>query len=213
MNQILDNMTTAKQNKTGTGRIIANKKGKMLKYKMCTIGVNRIKPRKDEDVRNCMGNDSDDTIIHTVIHAVSDAAIDATGDPVNIGTDDPVNHPSHYTRGGIECIDAIQSAITGLSGVEAWLTGSIIKYVWRQKHKNGVQDLQKARFYLNRLIKYYDDKKTEDPVQDCGCGNKRSCDSSQAKGGSEAKLPAMFGAPIVIRRVRIKGRKTKQQRE
>ena len=65
---------------------------------------------------------------------------------------DPVNHPDHYTRGGIECIDAIQAAVTNLPGKEAWLVGQIIKYVWRYRWKNGLEDLKKARFYLDRLI-------------------------------------------------------------
>ena len=65
---------------------------------------------------------------------------------------DPVNHPQHYTRGGIECIDAIAAAVQDLPGKEAWLVGQIIKYVWRYKWKNGAEDLEKARFYLDRLI-------------------------------------------------------------
>ena len=67
-------------------------------------------------------------------------------------TVDPVNHPAHYTRGGIECIDAITAAVCGLPGTEAWLVGQIIKYIWRYKWKNGLEDLSKARFYLDRLI-------------------------------------------------------------
>lgn len=65
---------------------------------------------------------------------------------------DMVNHPPHYTGGEIECIDAIEEAIKDLKGSEAWNTGNVIKYSWRWKNKNGVEDLQKARFYLNRLI-------------------------------------------------------------
>jgi len=65
---------------------------------------------------------------------------------------DPVNHPSHYTQGGVECIDAIKAAVTGKPPYEAWLVGQIIKYVWRYEAKNGLEDLQKARFYLDRLI-------------------------------------------------------------
>ena len=64
-----------------------------------------------------------------------------------------VNHPSHYTQGGIECIDAIKAAVIGLVGVEAVCTGNIIKYLWRWKFKNGLEDLKKARWYLDRLIK------------------------------------------------------------
>lgn len=65
---------------------------------------------------------------------------------------DNVNHPKHYTQGGIECIDAIKAAVQGLSGFEAHCTGTIIKYLWRWKWKNGVEDLKKARWYLDRLI-------------------------------------------------------------
>lgn len=64
-----------------------------------------------------------------------------------------INHPVHYTHGKIECIDAIESATCDLTGVEAVCTGNIIKYVWRWKFKNGVEDLEKASWYLNKLIK------------------------------------------------------------
>jgi hypothetical protein len=65
---------------------------------------------------------------------------------------DIVNHPKHYTQGNIECIDAIESAVSTLSGIDAVCTANVIKYVWRWKHKNGSQDLRKAQFYLNKLI-------------------------------------------------------------
>ncbi len=63
-----------------------------------------------------------------------------------------VNHPTHY-QGSIECIDAIDSALEGMSGPEAFSAGNVIKYVWRHKEKNGVQDLEKAEWYLQHLIK------------------------------------------------------------
>lgn len=66
---------------------------------------------------------------------------------------DNVNHPSHYTQGNIECIDAIAEATKFLRGIEAVCTANIIKYVWRWKLKNGIEDLKKAEFYLKRLIK------------------------------------------------------------
>ena len=66
--------------------------------------------------------------------------------------EDNVNHPSHYTQGAIECIDAIKEDTKGLLGIEAVCTANIIKYVWRWKFKNGVEDLRKARWYLDRLI-------------------------------------------------------------
>ena len=59
-----------------------------------------------------------------------------------------VNHPSHYNQGGVECIDAIRAAL-GKDGFEAFCIGNVIKYLWRYKHKNGLEDLQKAEVYLN----------------------------------------------------------------
>lgn len=73
-------------------------------------------------------------------------------------THDSVNHPAHYCQGGIECIDAIQAAVTGLTGIEAVCAGNVIKYTWRFSRKNGAEDLQKARFYLNKLIRIVEDK-------------------------------------------------------
>jgi hypothetical protein len=66
---------------------------------------------------------------------------------------DIVNHPSHYTQGNIECIEAIAEATKQLHGIEAVATANVIKYVWRWKSKNGIEDLQQAQWYLNHLIK------------------------------------------------------------
>ena len=66
---------------------------------------------------------------------------------------DNVNHPTHYTQGKIECIEAIAEATKQLHGIEAVATANVIKYVWRWKSKNGIEDLQKAQWYLNHLIK------------------------------------------------------------
>ena len=65
---------------------------------------------------------------------------------------DNVNHPSHYTTGSVECIDALKSATSGLTGIEAVCTANAIKYLWRWKHKNGAEDLKKAIWYIERLI-------------------------------------------------------------
>lgn len=65
---------------------------------------------------------------------------------------DNVNHPKHYTQGGIECIDAIKAATVGKSGIEAVCVANVVKYLWRYEEKNGVEDVKKARWYLERLI-------------------------------------------------------------
>jgi len=62
---------------------------------------------------------------------------------------DPFN-PSHYKQGSIECIEAIKAAL-GV-GFIAYLWGNILKYLWRWPNKNGIEDLKKARWYLDRLI-------------------------------------------------------------
>ena len=64
---------------------------------------------------------------------------------------DMVNHPPHYTKGGIECIDAIEAAVAGLEGPEAVYTAHALRYTWRWKHKNGLEDVEKAIWYLQRL--------------------------------------------------------------
>ena len=70
-----------------------------------------------------------------------------------IGQDvDVVNHPSHYTKGRIECIDAIDSATTGKSGIEAVCVANVIKYLWRYEEKGGLESVRKAQWYLNKLI-------------------------------------------------------------
>lgn len=72
-------------------------------------------------------------------------------DPVK-PEEDPVNHPNHYTSGGIECIDAIAASMTPIE-YAGFLKGQVLKYVWRYRLKGKpVEDLKKARFYLDRLI-------------------------------------------------------------
>jgi len=66
---------------------------------------------------------------------------------------DAVNKPSHYTQGKVECIDAIESATMGLVGIIAVCVANVIKYVWRFALKNGIEDLDKADYYLQKLRK------------------------------------------------------------
>lgn len=69
---------------------------------------------------------------------------------------DSINHPSHYTQGGIECIDAIKAAL-GDDGFKGFLRGNAIKYLWRMEHKGKTfEDCNKALWYVERLIKEID---------------------------------------------------------
>lgn len=62
---------------------------------------------------------------------------------------DPVSHPSHYTQGGIECIDAMVAAF-GKEAVANFCMCNAFKYIWRSKYKNGAEDIEKAKWYLNK---------------------------------------------------------------
>ena len=73
-------------------------------------------------------------------------------------TNDNVNHPSHYTQGSIECIDAIKAATVGKTGIEAVCVANVVKYLWRYEEKNGLEDVKKARWYLERLINELENK-------------------------------------------------------
>jgi hypothetical protein len=74
--------------------------------------------------------------------ASSSEILDSSSDPIN---------PDHYKQGGIECIEAIKAA-TG-DGFIGYVWGNVLKYLWRWPKKGGVDDLKKARWYLDRLIK------------------------------------------------------------
>lgn len=63
-----------------------------------------------------------------------------------------VHHPSHYNQNGMEVWDVIKAFTSDLNGVEAFYAGNIIKYVLRWNHKNGIEDLEKAKAYIDKLI-------------------------------------------------------------
>ena len=71
--------------------------------------------------------------------------------PIENEEHDNVNSPSHY-QGKVECSDCIESAIAGLNGIEAFCTGNAIKYLYRWKRKNGIEDLKKAKYYIDKII-------------------------------------------------------------
>ena len=62
-----------------------------------------------------------------------------------------VTHPTHYTQGGIECIEAIRASMSR-EAFAGYCKGNAMKYLWRYAHKGGVEDLHKASVYLDWLI-------------------------------------------------------------
>lgn len=68
---------------------------------------------------------------------------------------DKINNPAHYTVGGIETLDYIKAKV---KDYPSYVAGNILKYVSRYEHKNGIEDLKKAQFYLNDLIEWMESK-------------------------------------------------------
>lgn len=64
---------------------------------------------------------------------------------------DIVNKPQHYADKEIEVIDYIQDTLSK-EGMEGLCIGNVIKYVSRYQHKNGLEDLKKAQYYLNKIV-------------------------------------------------------------
>lgn len=80
----------------------------------------------------------------------------------DISKQDNVNHPKHYaTSNGMEAIDVIESFTEGLDPKEAINTAQVLKYMLRWGKKNGLEDLKKAQWYLNRLIGIVKDKNND----------------------------------------------------
>lgn len=78
---------------------------------------------------------------------------------------DPVNHPSHYTTGTVECIEAIKASMTP-EEFKGFLKGNVMKYVFRYRLKGKpLQDLQKAQWYMDRLIEEVIDESCKESPQ------------------------------------------------
>ena len=75
---------------------------------------------------------------------------------------DDVNKPAHYNQGNIECIEALESVL-GPEGFKGYLQGNAIKYLWRHGYKGKpLQDLEKAMWYIQRLMRMYQNENEED---------------------------------------------------
>tara|TARA_B100000963_G_scaffold136780_1_gene119000 strand:+ start:225 stop:524 length:300 start_codon:yes stop_codon:yes gene_type:complete len=84
---------------------------------------------------------------------IEDIFKDFPDDDDEMFKEDNVNKPFHYRQSSVECIDAILSATHEMR--EGYLQGNIIKYLWRYRYKNGIEDLKKAEWYLKKLIEVY----------------------------------------------------------
>lgn len=76
------------------------------------------------------------------------------GEFTQIPTDDNVNHPNHYTDGKYECIEVMEDTF-GTDSLMTFCKLNAFKYLWRSEKKNGIEDIQKANWYLNKYIELY----------------------------------------------------------
>lgn len=106
-------------------------------------------PFKKKPCRDCITAEADFACWAPAVPEEEDPPTSNTAIP------DMVKHPSHYTAGGIECIDALESMATGYKDpVQAGLAWQIVKYIWRCPLKGKpLEDAKKAEFYLRRFIK------------------------------------------------------------
>lgn len=77
---------------------------------------------------------------------------------------DNVNHPAHYETGKFECIDVMVET-QGVEATQDFCVCNALKYVYRHKKKNGIEDLQKAIWYLNKAVELENEKKKEPPKE------------------------------------------------
>lgn len=92
---------------------------------------------------------------------------------------DPAVNPNHYkSKNGLEVIDFIEAFTEDLDGFEAYLTGSAMKYLCRWKKKNGLQDLFKSRWFVEKLIRTVEEQEKQNEKKNIPCGSSNRHDQS-----------------------------------
>ena len=100
-------------------------------------------------------NEYDDTADDIVKYCANDVL--ATEDTYNAITGDNVNHPSHYETGKFECFDVMREVL-GDDSVKDFCIANTFKYIYRHKRKNGVEDIKKAKWYIDKYLELEENK-------------------------------------------------------
>lgn len=104
-------------------------------------------------------NDDDLNSVYNIMLVAKDMVdVRDVANGAYINKPDMVSHPVHYNQGKVECIDAMAAATVNKLGIEAICVSNVIKYLFRYETKNGLEDVRKAAWYLNRLIKELENK-------------------------------------------------------
>lgn len=98
---------------------------------------------------------------YEVFRKAGEEDADAIADISQAETSQDAVNPQHYKQGRIEVIDVIEDAVAGADAFEAVCQANVLKYMLRYRHKNGVVDIKKAVWYMERLVTYLDAKTTE----------------------------------------------------
>lgn len=109
----------------------------------CIDCINNSVLLNTEPCKSCSKNDG----IKSNFTALTEVAPRISRNPIN----DNVNHPSHYTAGKYECID-IMLEIFGVEAVKTFCLLNAFKYNYRSGRKNGLEDIQKAKWYIDKYI-------------------------------------------------------------
>ena len=123
-------------------------------WKMQGKFINQLNPHAVDDYQKLVGvNQSDDKPkkLKARVINVFEVKDEVKADIQEVKANDPIN-PNHYKQGKVECIDCIESVTASLTGFEGFCTGNAIKYLYRWKMKGGKQDLEKSRWYINRML-------------------------------------------------------------
>lgn len=105
--------------------------------------------RQGRDPYEPTATEADMARAHSLLEALEQEELEYTFGPIE---DDMVHHPSHYKSAGMEAIEVMEAFVPDF---HSYCMGNVIKYVLRHLQKNGKQDLEKARWYLDRMIKDY----------------------------------------------------------
>lgn len=127
------------------------------KWGLCSDGC-PMKNLCDGTSYNCEWNEMTDNMLNKCLDVIRATNPKEQETSPSDTKSDMVCHPSHYNQGKVECIDAMAAATINKRGIEAVCVSNVIKYLWRYEAKNGLEDVKKAQFYLNRLIDELEDK-------------------------------------------------------
>ena len=115
-------------------------------------------PREDGIISketSCVVKKDDEKIMHILSQEEIDKGLKAASSKT-----DAVNHPDHYKIGDIECID-VMLATQGVDAVINFCICNSFKYIYRHVNKNGLEDIRKAKWYLDKALELVDSRKDE----------------------------------------------------